>query len=679
MHAHFDFETYSMCDLRKTGADAYSEHESTGVWCMGFAIGDGPVQLWTPKDPDPDELLDHVSSGGKVAAWNVTFDALIWNNVVRRGRRAHWPRLQPTQLDDIMARAYALALPGSLEDCGKALELGIEKDMVGHRLMMRMAKPRRMADDGTPVWWDEADRTEKLHAYCMQDVEVERLLAKRLRPLQPSEQKLWQLDYEINRRGVAVDTDTVRLADELIRSETERLNQELSELTGGEVRTATNAAAIVRWMADRGLPVADLRKTSVVEYLASDDVQNDTTLRRVLQIRQEASQTATRKLKAMLDSVSADGRARGLLGYHVATTGRWAGRRIQPQNMKRSTLTPDELRWTVQILKRPGAGDTLRRIFDKPTDHISECVRGMLVPAKGLHFVGGDFSNIEGRVLAWLAGEDWKLDAFRAYDNGTGPDLYKLAYSRSFNVPVQDVTKDQRQIGKVQELALGYQGGVGAFRSMAANYGITVLAPGEPEPAHMSDSVITEEQADVIKDAWRDAHPRTVIFWRDLQQQAISAVQNPGRMFTTNNGKIRYATKGDWLFCALPSTRLLAYYKPRIEHVTFERTGRTYPQLRYMGIHTTTRKWIRLPSYGGHLAENVTQAVARDILAAAIIRAEDAGFETVLHVHDEILTERLPFSTSEAERLRGIMCELPDWAGGLPIAAETWQGERYEK
>lgn len=286
--------------------------------------------------------------------------------------------------------------------------------------------------------------------------------------------------------------------------------------------------------------------------------------------------------------------------------------------------------------------------------------------------ISADYSNIEGRVLAWLAGEEWKLEAFRAFDNGTGHDLYKLAYGKSFGIDPATVTKQQRQLGKVQELALGYQGGVGAFRSMAANYGITVLEPGQ-EPPPGAKELLTEAQADEIKTAWRGAHPATVRFWYALEKAAIEAVRNPGTI--QQYKAVAYKTDSIWLKCRLPSGRVIAYAYPRIVEGNFGRD-----QIAFDGVDGYTRQWSRQTLYGGLLAENVTQATARDILAEAIMRLEANSFAVVMHVHDEIVCEVVRSRSDECyPQFLKLMCELPAWASGLPVVADGWQAPRYRK
>jgi DNA polymerase len=368
------------------------------------------------------------------------------------------------------------------------------------------------------------------------------------------------------------------------------------------------------------------------------------------------------KSEALLRGMSADGRARGLLQFHAAGTGRWAGRRFQPQNLKRPQIEDTD---TAISILMAGDADLVEALYGEPLSVVGDCIRGMVAAPPGKKIVAADYANIEGRVLAWLAGESWKLDAFRAYDAGTGPDLYKVAYGRAFGIAPKDVSKPQRQIGKVMELALGYQGGVGAFQTMAVNYGVR----------------LPDEEVEGLRDGWRSAHSAIKAFWWDLERAAIEAVENPG--MTTAVRDIRFKVAGSFLFMRLPSGRFLAYAYPEIQPKTMPwKDDRGEPvvkeSLSYMGVNSYTRKWERCFAYGGLLAENATQAVARDILADAMPRLEVADYPIILTVHDEIVCE-VASGFGSVEEMVSIMTTLPAWADGCPITAEGWEGARYRK
>jgi len=627
--AHLDLETRSVVDLNKCGVEVYAEHESTEILSACFAFDGGPVTRWhknsfalsgTHAAIEP--LFRHVEQGGIVWAHNARFEFYLWNMAAKR---YGWPAIRVEQMRCTMAAGRALSLPGSLGQLAQALRLPIAKDDDGRRLMLKMCKPRKPRKNEPQdaiIWHETPEDIERLTAYCATDVEVERAIHKTLIQLSPSEQDLWVIDQHINSRGVYVDLPAVLNLIDLSEREKSRLQFELRRLTNGRVRTPGSKEFAV-WLAERGCELPDMRKGTVAAAMARDNAPD---VARALEIRAEHSKASTAKLKAMAKGVSQDGRARGLLEYHGAGTGRWAGRRIQTQNMPRTPedFEVEDAENIISWARIPGGEQGIAAEYGKALDGVSWTLRSLLMAAPGNELLCADYSNIEGRVLAWLAGEQWKIEAFEAYDAKTGHDLYKLAYAASFGVPPDEVTKPQRQIGKVQELALGYQGGHGAFLSMGANYGVKLdeiaSAVRDAVPGDVWDTAVAKywggvrDKADeiladaraaialgedldedeflavelgvedyaallarkakfdlpadqwaairIIVDGWRAAHPNVVQFWRDLERAAVDAVREPGTV--TSAGPIRYRKSGDFLYCRLPSGRSLSYPYARI-------------------------------------------------------------------------------------------------------------------
>lgn len=683
---HIDFETRSQLDLKSVGLHNYARHDTTDVWCMAWAFHDGPVRVTAPyhatgwDSDEHTEIVCHLARGGTVVAHNAPFELAIWNNVMVP--RYGWPVLKPEQVQCTMAMALAMALPASLENAAAAVGLDVNKDMSGHRLMMQMCRPRS-TDGGKIVWWDDPEKLQRLYAYCKQDVLVERQLYDRLLKLSESEQRIWQLDYRINNRGIAIDLPAVEAAIRIVGDEKLRLDKEMRRLTNNAVATCQAHSQLKDWLLYQNIDTAGVAKADIKRLVDEDDADISRLpdhVRRVLNVRREAAKTSTAKLSAMVSGTSADGRIRNTTQYHAATTGRWGGRRIQPQNLPRPKLKQAQIEEVFAILEsrmRPEQmAQQIDLLYGPPMEVLSDCLRGFLTAGPGNDLMACDFANIEGRVLAWLAGEEWKLDAFRAFDAGTGPDLYLVAAGRIYNCTPTEATP-HRQIGKVCELQLGFGGGAGAFQSMARLFGI----------------VMPDSQADDIKKKWRAAHREIERFWYDAERAAVHAVQHPGKITGAGAAgrEIRFRVNGSFLWMKLPSGRNLAYPYPRLAEISTPWgepkqavTFKTYldsqarKKAKLIDDPTNSGNWYRVATYGGSLVENATQAVARDVLADAMVRLEAAGYPICLTIHDEIVCERKAGEGSVEEMSR-LMCELSPWMAGLPIASEGWRNFRYKK
>jgi DNA polymerase len=658
---HIDLETFSACELKDRGLANYADDMSTGVHCAAYAFDDGVVELWTPAVPPPEAVFNHIRSGGLVYAHNAAFEIALINKVLVPSH--DWPRVSIEQMRCTMAAAYAMGLPGALENAAPALGIEQRKDMVGKRVMLQLAKPK---PDGT--FWTQAEAPEKfqqLHNYCIGDVEVERALHHRMMELSPYEQKVWQLDFKINQRGVRVDLPAIDKAIALVEAEKKRLNAEMLRTTGGVVGACTEVQLLVKWIRSQGVEIKGLAKADVLDALEGD---LPPAVEAALHLRREAAKSSTAKLIAMKERASADGRVRGCFQYHGAATGRWAHRGIQPGNMPRGNLKPHEVEDAIAHLHDRTYIDVM---YGQPMDVLSSCLRGMIVPAPGKDLVAMDFSAIEARVLAWLAGQESVLDIFRTHGK-----IYEHAAAGVYHVSMESVTKAQRQIGKVAVLALGYGGGVGAFQSMARVYGVKV----------------PDVEADEIKAAWRAANEATVNYWYRLEDAAIAALTKGGKHSAGAKGReTTYVKSGSFLWCRLPSGRVLCYPYPEIRQVETP-WGAQKDALTYMTVVDPSRKlklipdpnskgsWQRISTYGGSLAENVTQAVAADLLRHSMFTIEAGGFPICATVHDEIVAEiATSCEDSTLKQIEKLMAATPDWAGGLPVTAEGWRSSRYRK
>jgi DNA polymerase len=635
---------------------------------MCYAVDDGPVQVWVPGDRVPEHLAE-----AELHAWNSQFEYVIWRMATER---YGFPEVRLEQWHDTAARAAVLALPRSLAQCAEVLDLESGKDQDGHRLMMQMSRPRTTGawwaddnkgpfstkaqalrestaggvwqDEHTLTWWDDERRINRLIEYCKRDVEVERNIANVLRELSPAERQVELMTHRMNDRGVRIDLRLVNAARRIVKQAEREGDKRLAQVTGGEVCKVKAVRQLKDWLSSRGVELEDLRKATVRDALLRDDLSDE--VREVLELRQGLAKTSTAKLDAMRTSVTSDERVHGLLLYHGASTGRWAGRLVQPQNFPRpeldaEVLIPAVLRGNMQALHEVA----------QPPVVIASMLRSMLTAAPGRVFMAADYAQIEARVLAWLAGAKSLTDLFAA--NGL---VYETMAATIFNKAVNEVTGFERQIGKNSILGAGYQMG-------AARFKVQVQEQGGIE--------ISDELAEAAIGGYRSLYPEIPRLWRNLEKAAVAAVEEPGTLCTVNEGDrtITFGQRGKFLYCQLPSRRRLAYFNPKVK----EGKSGWRKTLSYEGLSSVTKKWRRQDTYGGHLTENVIQAIARDLMAGAMLRLEAAGFEPVMTVHDEVVVEA--DTGDHFHQFMSLVRKLPKWGGDLPIAAEGWQGERYRK
>lgn len=680
-----DIETFSEIDLKKCGAYRYAEDAE--ILLAAWAWDDDPVNVWDLTDTGPtlDDIQNLIDNADRIVIHNSPFERAVF-----RGNGVHIPT---EKIEDTMVLALAHGLPGKLEQLGPALHLPLdkEKDKAGKKLIQLFTKPRpknmklRRATRGT-----HPDEWARFIEYARQDVVTMRDVYRRTPRwnCSSSERALWLLDQETADRGVRIDLDLARSALRAFEGASRTLATRTAALTGGAIRSATQTQALRAYLLERyGCDMPDMTGDTVDWFLAGENLHPD--VRELLTIRAQSAATTPSKYRSLIDACGSDGRLRGVLQFcGAARTGRDAGRIFQPQNLIR---TPDWFDGEVQeatIASFKAECEDL--LYDNVVDRVSFAVRGSLVAEPGKKLVIADLSNIEGRVNAWLAGEQWKLDAFRSYDAGTGHDLYKVAAGKILGKDPADVTKDERQkLGKVSELAGQFQGALGAYRTMG---GAAIEA--------MSD----EEVLAIVK-AWRAAHPMIVRLWYNCEAAAKAAIRNVGETYTV--GYLTFDSIVDdfglkWLRMQLPSGRYLCYLEPEGGVVDCgECDGRGVNEdaagvyqtcgecdgagswgtdkITFMGVDQYTRQWKRLDTYGGRLVENATQAVARDVFFHGFRLAMAAGYPIVLRVHDELVAEVPDTDGFTVEELSALMAKNPGWSGGLPLAAAGFECLRYRK
>ena len=638
-----DIETYSDVDLIKCGVYAYADSPAFEVLLFAYSFDGGETRMIDIAQGEelPGEVADAIFDDSVVkTAFNANFERTCLSK--------HFGRyIPPDSWHCSAVQAAMLALPRSLEDVGAVLGLDEQKMKEGKELIRYFCVPckptkanggrRRNLPCHAPEKW------ELFKAYCMRDVDVEKSIRRKLYkfPVTESEMELYRLDQRINDRGVLVDMGLVRQAVKCERLHKEVVTKRAYELTGLE--NPNSVAQLKGWLVENGMEAESLSKKAVAEMIKESDGE----VEELLRLRLLMAKTSVKKYEAMERSVCSDGRVHGLLQFYGANrTGRWAGRLVQVQNLPQNHLPDLEL---ARSLVKEGRFEDVEMFYDSTPKVLSELIRTAFVPKEGCRFVVADFSAIEARVLAWLAGEQWRLDVFSSHGK-----IYEASASAMFHVPIEEVTKGSplRQKGKIAELGLGYGGAAGALVSMGA-----------------LDMGLSEDELPSLVATWRRANPHITQFWWDVDEAAVEAVTKRTR---TRAGRIMFEYRSGILFVMLPSGRKLAYVKPRMVVNKFGRDGLTYE-----GI-SENKKWSRIETYGPKLVENIVQGTARDLLAEAMLRVERKGYPIVMHCHDEIIAE-VPEGSGSVEEMCEVMAVQPAWADGLPLRADGYECPFYQK
>jgi DNA polymerase bacteriophage-type len=654
----FDFETRSAADLKLVGAQKYAADPTTDVWCAAYCVDDGPVQVWTPGRPVPAEFVEAAANPNwKVVAFNASFDRAIAAHVMCK--RYGWPSVPLERHACLQAASLAHALPASLGGVASALSLAEEKDEVGKRLMREMARPRRatLEEDPNQLYWhDDPDRLQRLAGYCGQDVVTTRAIHARIGLLPTDEQKVWLLDQKINDRGIRIDRKLAEGAARIAASASAVIDAEIEELTNGEVASARQVSKLLAFLAAQGVALDRARVEDVDEVLKRTDLSP--TVRRVFELRRDGAHIAGAKPSAMLAQAGDGDRVRGCFRYHGAATGRWTAHGVQPQNMKK----PNGLDITAAIgVVSAGDYEQAKRQYENPLSVVGSITRAAIVAAPGHRLIAADFSGIESRVLAWLAGEHSKLKIWSDFDAArtAESDPYLVLGKR---MGFADDTA--RATGKIADLAFGFGGGLGAYR-------------------RLGDAATSDEDVGRLKQAWRAAHPKIAAkpggLWHTLERAVKRAIAQPNKV-TRANDKLVLCYDSSFLRMKLPSSRCIAFPFPWARDGV-NKFGKAETVVGFMDNKggkwgTVTKPGGEEGAWLGNWIENAVQGVARDLLAAGMMRLEAAGYPIVLHVHDEIVAEMPDDFGSEQEFVR-IITELPNWAEGLPVGAKVRSGPRF--
>ena len=642
-----DIETFSDVDLIRCGVYKYADSPNFEMLLFAYAVDDGDVHIIDIAGGEelPEEIIQVIKSDTVVkTAYNAQFERVCLSRYLKLPEGEY---LNPQSWYCTAVQAAELALPLSLADVGSVLGLERQKMTEGKELIKYFCvpcKPTKSNGNRTrnrPC--HDINKWETFKKYCMRDVDVERQIADKLKmyPISDEEHRLYVLDQIINDRGVLVDSELAEQAVKLNSIQTAVAVEQAYMITGLE--NPNSVTQLKQWLKENGVEIESLSKKAVKSL--ADETDGDVS--EMLKLRLLMAKTSVKKYEAVIRSVCSDNRVHGMMRFCGANrTGRWSGNILQPQNLPQNHL-PD-LTLARDIVK-DGDFEMLDMMFGNVPNVLSELIRTVLIPKPNHRFIVADFSAIEARVLAWIAGEQWRIDTFK-----NGGDIYCASASKMFKVPVEKngVNGELRQKGKISELACGYGGSVGALKNMGA----------------VEMGVQENELQGLIND-WRNANPHIVRFWYEVGNAAMKAIKEKT---TVPLGKLVFAYERGILFIRLPSGRRLSYIKPRIGTNRFGGDSITY-----MGINSA-KKWDRLETFGGKLTENIVQGTARDLLANALINAANAGYDTVFHVHDEIICE-VPNGYGSVDELCKLMCIKPEWADGLPLNADGFECEYYKK
>ncbi|EGT3902561.1 dna-directed dna polymerase i [Clostridioides difficile] len=645
-----DIETYSDLDIKKVGVYRYVDSANFEILLFAYAFDNEEVKVIDLVNDEelPKEVIEALNDNKVIkSAFNANFERTAISKFLNIN-------LKPNEWSCTMIKALTLGLPGSLDSVSKALKFNEDKQKMkeGKALIQYFCKPCKATKvnkgrtRNLPI--HDMEKWNKFKEYCKQDVVVEREIRNKLSKYKTTEReiKLWYLDQRINDTGIKVDTELIENAIECDKRYTEKLTKEAIKITG--LNNPNSPAQLKKWLSDKvSFEITSLTKESIPEILKQVDDEN---VVRTLELRKLMSKTSIKKYEAMKLAKGNDNRVRGLLQFYGANrTGRWAGRLVQVQNLPQNHIEDLDL---ARNLLKEGDFDLIELLYDSVPDVLSQLIRTAFIPSEGHRFIVSDFSAIEARVIAWLAGEKWRLDVFNSHGK-----IYEASASQMFKVPIESIKKgsELRQKGKLAELSNGYGGSVGALISMGA------IKMG-----------LKEEELQPIVTAWRNANPNITKFWWDVDKAAKKAIKD--RTIVEIQHGIKFIYNPGVLFIELPSSRRLSYLRPKIEpHTTF-----SGDKITYEGMEQTSKQWKRIDTYGPKLVENIVQATARDCLREAMFNVTDAGYSIVMHVHDELVID-VDKKGGSLEEVNSIMGKEISWAKGLPLKADGYECDYYKK
>lgn len=641
-----DIETYSDIDIKTSGVYKYVDSANFNILLFAYAYDDEEVQIvdLTKDKLSEDIIRDLTDRNILKTAFNANFERTCLSKYLNT-------YMDPKEWSCTMVKSLSIGLPQSLDNVSKVLGFEEDKQKMkeGKSLInyfSKTCKPTKVNKGRTRNLPEhDLEKWNTFKEYCKQDVVVEREIRKKLDKFEilDKEQELWSLDQRINDRGIGVDEVLIDSAIYVNMKYSNIILEKAKRITGLDNPNST--AQLKTWINEKSdYQVNSLAKDEIPKILKNT---NSDEVKEVLKLRQLLSKTSVKKYEAMNNSKCSDKRVRGLLQFYGARTGRWAGRLVQVQNLPQNHIPDLAL---ARYLIKARDYETVEFLYDSVPDTLSQLIRTAFIPSPGCRFIVADFSAIEARVLSWLAKEQWRIDVFNSHGK-----IYEASASQMFHVPIDSIKKgsELRQKGKIAELALGYGGGVGALQSM-----------------DKKGSIAEDEYADLVKQ-WRNANPKITELWWNVDKAAKKAIKD---RTTVKLDNLTFIYDSGILFIKLPSGRKIAYIKPKIEpHETFSGFKITYE-----GMQQTSRQWTKISTYGPKLVENIVQAIARDCLAEAMFNVTEAGYKIVMHVHDELILD-VPLGKGSIEEVNQIFAKEISWAKGLPLKADGYECEFYQK